>query len=199
VLPRPSRLLDRRLPLCHGQSLPPRSSTHLARLRLTRHQRGFKQSTRPTIPLARGRPGGTGLRFGFPPGFAPRRPGADDARRGGDRPSSTDLELLAQHHIGLILQSCSSLTTCDLVSHDDKRSSASSSAADSRFSPRKHSRNRGRHVNRGSRRCLRTICRCLLEIRGSSKQRAASAIAQNEQRGQHARLGCSCREAVPTR
>jgi hypothetical protein len=36
---------------------------------------------------------------GFPPGFAPRRPGADDARRGGDRPSSTDLELLAQHHI----------------------------------------------------------------------------------------------------
>ena len=33
------------------------------------------------------------------PGFAPRRPGADDARRGGDRPSNTNLELLAQHHI----------------------------------------------------------------------------------------------------
>jgi hypothetical protein len=31
----------------------------------------------------------------------------------------TDLELHAQHHIGLILQSCSSLTACDLVSHDD--------------------------------------------------------------------------------
>ena len=51
----------------------------------------------------------------FPPGFAPRRPGADDARQGGDRPSSTDLELHAQHHIGLILQSGSSLTACDLV------------------------------------------------------------------------------------
>ena len=52
------------------------------------------------LPLARGRPDGTGRRFGFPPSFAPRRPGADDARRGGDRPSSTDLELRAQHHIG---------------------------------------------------------------------------------------------------
>ena len=57
--------------------------------------------------------------MGFPPSFAPRRPGADDARQGGDRPSSTDLELLAQHHTGLILQSCSSLTTCDVASHDD--------------------------------------------------------------------------------
>jgi hypothetical protein len=54
--------------------------------------------------------------LGFPPSFVPRRPRADDARRGGDRPSSTDLKLLAQHHIGLILQSCSSLTACDLAS-----------------------------------------------------------------------------------
>jgi hypothetical protein len=44
-------------------------------------------------------PGWNGPPLGFPPSFAPRRPRADDARRGGDRPSSTDLELLAQHHI----------------------------------------------------------------------------------------------------
>ena len=50
------------------------------------------------LPLACGRPDGTGRHLGFPPSFAPRRPGADDARRGGDRPSSTDLELHAQPH-----------------------------------------------------------------------------------------------------
>ena len=51
------------------------------------------------LPLACDRPDGTGRHLGFPPSFAPRRPGADNARRGGDRPSSTDLKLLAQHHI----------------------------------------------------------------------------------------------------
>ena len=61
--------------------------------------------------------------MGFPPSFAPRRPGADNARRGGDRPSSTDLKLLAQHHIGLILQSCSPLTACDFASQRHKRAS----------------------------------------------------------------------------
>jgi hypothetical protein len=89
-------------------------------MHFTRHQRGFKQFTRPAIPLACGRPDGTGRHLGFPPSFAPRRPGADNARRGGDRPSSTDLKLLAQHHIGLILQSCSSLTACDLASQRHK-------------------------------------------------------------------------------
>jgi hypothetical protein len=74
----------------------------------TSHRRGLldEASTRihaihpAGLPLARSRPDGTGHRFGFPSGFAPRRPGADDARRGGDRPTSTDLELRAQHHIG---------------------------------------------------------------------------------------------------
>ena len=52
MLPRPSRLLDRRLPLCHGQSFDPAPASHLAGLCFTRHQRGFKQLTRPAIPLA---------------------------------------------------------------------------------------------------------------------------------------------------
>jgi hypothetical protein len=95
-----SRVLSRRLPLPSGQSFTPAPTSHLARVRFTGHQRGFKQFTRPAIPLACGRPDGTGHRLGFPPSFAPRRPRADDARRGGDRPASTGLELHAQHHIG---------------------------------------------------------------------------------------------------
>jgi len=97
--PEPSGVPGRRLPLPSGQSLNPSSSNPSTGVHFTRHQRGFKQFTRPAIPLACSRPDGTSRRLGFPPGFAPRRPGADDARQGGDRPSSTDLELHAQHHI----------------------------------------------------------------------------------------------------
>jgi hypothetical protein len=50
VLSRPSSLLDRRLPLCRGQSLHPTPASHRAGLRLTRHQRGFTQFTRPVFP-----------------------------------------------------------------------------------------------------------------------------------------------------
>jgi len=97
--PEPSGVPGRRLPLPSGQSLNPSSNNPSTGVHFTRHQRGFKQFTRPAIPLACGRPDGTSCRLGFPPGFAPRRPGADNARQGGDRPSSTDLELHAQHHI----------------------------------------------------------------------------------------------------
>jgi len=97
--PEPSGVPGRRLPLPSGQSLNPSSSNPSTGVHFTRHQRGFKQFTRPAIPLACSRSDGTSRRLGFPPGFAPRRPGADDARQGGDRPSSTDLELHAQHHI----------------------------------------------------------------------------------------------------
>jgi hypothetical protein len=41
----------------------------------TRHQRGFKQFTRPVFPSPVA-PGSDGSRLGFPPSFAPRRPGA---------------------------------------------------------------------------------------------------------------------------
>jgi hypothetical protein len=50
VLSRPSRLLDRRLPLYHGQSLLPVSTSHRTRHCFTRHQRGFTQFTRPVFP-----------------------------------------------------------------------------------------------------------------------------------------------------
>ena len=114
---RPSRLLDRRLPLYRGQSLHPAPASHRARLRLTRHQREFKQFTRPTIPLACGRPDGTGRPRAFPRASHPA-----------DQEPTTHAEVGTGHRartwnytlnitFGSILQSCSSLTTCDLASH----------------------------------------------------------------------------------
>ena len=47
----------------------------------------------------------------------PADPEPDDARRGGDRPSSTDLELPAQLTFSVDLESGSSLNACDLASH----------------------------------------------------------------------------------
>ena len=117
MLPRPSRLLDRRLPLCRGQSLYPDS---------TSHRRGLldEASTRihaihPSgLPLARGRPDGTGRRFGFPPSFEPA-----------DQEPTTHVEVGTGHrartwNYSLNITSVdppigSSLTTCDLASHDE--------------------------------------------------------------------------------
>ena len=53
----------------------PRSNIPSAGLRITRHQRGFKQFTRPVFPSPVA-PGWNGQPLGFPPSFAPRRPGA---------------------------------------------------------------------------------------------------------------------------
>jgi hypothetical protein len=115
---RPSRFLDRRLPLYHGQSLYPAPTSHLARLYLTRHQREFKQFTRPTIPLACGTPDGTGAlglspRLRTPPARSRQRtPGWGQAIE--HEPGTTRS---TSHQP--ILQSGSSLTTCDLASHID--------------------------------------------------------------------------------
>ena len=64
---------------------------------------------------------------------------SDDARRGGDRPSSTDLELLAQLTL-VDLQSGSSLVACDLASHVAKDSpGAGGLVTPKRSSPRRRS------------------------------------------------------------
>jgi hypothetical protein len=73
--------------------LQPRSNIHLAGLRFTRHQRGFTQFTRPDIPLACGRPDGTGRRLSFPLRLPhPADQESTTHAKGRDRPSSTDLE-----------------------------------------------------------------------------------------------------------
>jgi len=123
---RPSRFLDRRLPLYRGQSLHPAPASHRAGLRLTRHQREFKQFTRPTIPLACGRPDGTGRPRAFPRASHPadQEPTTHAEVRTGHRARTWNYSLNIT--FGLILQSCSSLTTCDLASHIDRQQSRSS-------------------------------------------------------------------------
>jgi hypothetical protein len=62
---------------------PPRPSIH-ARLRMTRHQRGFKQFTRPVFPSPVA-PGWNESPWALP--RAPHPTLSGDARRGGDRPT----------------------------------------------------------------------------------------------------------------
>ena len=76
----------------------PRSNIPSLRGSLTRHQRGFKQFTRPVFPspVAPGWNGALGL---SPELRTP--PITGDARRGGDRPMSTGLELRVRHQPNL--------------------------------------------------------------------------------------------------
>jgi hypothetical protein len=115
---RPRDVLGRRLPLHRGQPLVPAPSH-----RQGSASRGINEGSRDSpvrSSLACGRPGGTGSPRASPRASHPAVTG--DARRGWDRPSSTDLELHA--HIRLILQSGSSLVSCDLASHRPKREPA---------------------------------------------------------------------------
>jgi hypothetical protein len=99
VLSRPSRLLDRRPPLLSGS--PSTLLLHpISRASASRGINGGSSNSPVRSSPRLWPPGWNGPPLDFPPSFAPRRPGADDARRGGDRPTSTDLELRAQHHIG---------------------------------------------------------------------------------------------------
>src|SRR5450755_3536790 len=120
---RPSSLLDRRLPLFGGQSLHPAPTSHRTGLGLTRHQRGFKQFTRPTVPLACGRPDGTGRPWAFPRASHPADQEPTTHAEVGTGHRSTDLELLAQHLHLVDPPIGSSLTTCDLASHGYLRQS----------------------------------------------------------------------------
>ena len=76
-----------RLPHLNGTSLDPATTSIHARLCLTRHQRGFKPFTRPVFPSPVA-PGWNGRPWTFPRASHPAL--TSDARRGGDRPPSTD-------------------------------------------------------------------------------------------------------------
>src|SRR5437763_8844679 len=96
VLPRPGRLPDRHPPLPSGKSLNPATTSHHARLSFTGHQQGFTHVHPSGLPLARA----TGMEpaaLRLPPEL--RTPPSPAARvEGGDRPSSTDLELPLNSH-----------------------------------------------------------------------------------------------------
>ena len=79
---RPEDMPDRRLPLHGGQSLDPAPSVPSAGVRFTRHQRGFKQFTRPVFPSPAAARMERAATQASPEASAPRRPGADDARQG---------------------------------------------------------------------------------------------------------------------
>jgi hypothetical protein len=82
--------------ILNGQSLHPAPTTHHARLCITRHQREFKRFTSPVFPSPVA-PGWNGSTLGFPRASHPADQEPDDARRGGDRPPSTDLEQRSHH------------------------------------------------------------------------------------------------------
>jgi hypothetical protein len=120
--PGPEPLPGRRLPLRSGPVPAPRQPSHRRRSRLTRHQPRVHTCSPVRSSPACGHPDGTGRPWAAPWASHPVGQEPDDARQGGDRPSSTDLELLAQLTI-VDLQSSSSLVMCDLASHVASHSS----------------------------------------------------------------------------
>ncbi len=95
---RPEGVPGRRLPLPNGQSLHPRHQQSVGEARLTRHQRGFKQFSRPVFPSP-GAPGQNGNPLSFPPSFAPRRPRAGQRTSRWGQAIEHGPGLHAQHHI----------------------------------------------------------------------------------------------------
>ena len=96
VLARPGRLPDRHPPLPSGQSLNPATTSHHARLSFTGHQQGFTHVHPSGLPLARA-PGVEPAALRLSPEL--RTPPSPATHvRGGDRPSSTDLELPLNSH-----------------------------------------------------------------------------------------------------
>ena len=96
VLTRPGRLPDRHPPLPSGQSLNPATTSHHARLSFTGHQQGFTHVHPSGLPLATA-PGMEPAALRLP--LELRTPPSPAAHvEGGDRPSSTDLELPLNSH-----------------------------------------------------------------------------------------------------
>ena len=97
----------------NGQALSPRSTSHLPRLSITRHHRGFTHVRPPGLPLARSLPRMGQGPLGFFPGLRTPAGRTCGARQGGDghraptRSYATDIAGL---------HSASSLALCDLVS-----------------------------------------------------------------------------------
>ena len=100
-------VLNRRLPLHDGESLHPATTSHHARLCFTRHRSRVYVLHPSGLPLARV-PGVEPAALRLPPEL--RTPPSPAAHvRGGDRPSSTDLELPLNSHPSIsnpVVHSC---------------------------------------------------------------------------------------------
>jgi hypothetical protein len=95
--PRPRRLPAGRRPHLSSQSLHP-AALPIDRGRITRHSEGSRNSPVRSSPRL-WPPGWNGPPLGFPPGFAPRRPGAGRRTPGWGQAIEHGPGLLAQHHI----------------------------------------------------------------------------------------------------
>ena len=127
--PRSEPLPDRALAASQRTSPFPRQPSHRRGVLNEASTKGSHVFARPVFPSL-WPPGWNGPPLGFIPWAShPADQEPDDARQSGDRPSSTDLELLAQLTI-VDLQSSSSLVTCDLASHVAKHSSETAGARD---------------------------------------------------------------------
>ena len=116
---RPRDVLSRRLPLLRRPVLAPRSDIP-PRGALLHEASTRVHAIHPSgLPLACSRPGGTGALGLSPELRTPPLPATHV--EGGDRPSSTDLELRLRHQPNL--QSACSLVACDLASHRPKQAS----------------------------------------------------------------------------
>ena len=95
---------NRRLPLHGGSSFNPAPTSHLAGVCLNEASTRVQAILPSGLPLACGRPDGTGRPRAFPRASNPADQEPDDARQGGDRPSSTDPKQRSRHQSNL--QSC---------------------------------------------------------------------------------------------
>jgi len=94
-------VLSRRLPLPPRPAPRPCPSIPSTGVCLTRHQRGFKQFARPIFPSPAAARMERAAASAFPRASHPADQEPDDARRGGDRPSSTDLKRRSRHQPNL--------------------------------------------------------------------------------------------------
>ena len=110
---------------CRFAAASPCTPPHFPSTRISLNEASTKGSrvfARPIFPRL-WPPGWNRPPLGFPRASHPADQEPDSARQGRDRPSSTDLELLAQL-TSVDLQSGSSLNACDLASHVAKHSFA---------------------------------------------------------------------------
>ena len=96
----PESLPGQRPPLHNDKSLHPATTVHQHGAPLYETSiRGSHKFARPIFPSPGPPPVNQSNPSAFPRASHPADQEPNDARQGGDRPSSTDLELLAQHHI----------------------------------------------------------------------------------------------------
>jgi hypothetical protein len=154
---------------------PPRPSIP-ARLRITRHHRGFTD-VRPSDPPLAGGPGWISSALGFPPNFPPDSHGRRTSGQGRTHRARTRNQL---YGISRTSNLAGLLDVCDLASHAWMRKRHVSPTSDrwvcpSRPLPRTRARQRGRRCARASGSGPRAGA-CAIRLQRSSGQRLSRLV-----------------------